>query len=207
MSKVEWDRVPVVITFAERLRVVETYGFAGSQGQTVLEGQRLLPRGRPSDTVFLFMHPATTLNMLPMPAALADAGLHVLCAGSRYARNDSALIMEKVVYDLGQYVRHAREVLGYYKVVLVGWSGGGSLSLFYQAQAEQPTITATPAGDPCDLTQAGLQPADGIVFIAVGITRNRFAFFAPRTRMDSDFRLAPDQIRVVEREGYCRSKP
>ena len=95
--------------------------------------------------------------------------------------------MEKVVYDLGQYVRHAREVLGYYKVVLVGWSGGGSLSLFYQAQAEQPTITATPAGDPCDLTQAGLQPADGIVFIAVGITRNRFAFFAPRTRMDFGF--------------------
>jgi pimeloyl-ACP methyl ester carboxylesterase len=169
--RVEWDRVPVVITFAERLRIVETYGFAGSQGQTVLEGQRLLPRGRPSDTVFLFMHPATTLNMLPMPAALADAGLHVLCAGSRYAKNDSALIMEKVCYDLGQYVRHAREELGYRKVVLVGWSGGGSLSLFYQAQAEHPTVTTTPAGDPYDLTQAALQPADGIVFIAAHLSR------------------------------------
>jgi pimeloyl-ACP methyl ester carboxylesterase len=171
MQKAEWDRVPVVITFAERLRMVETYGFAGSQGQTVLEGQRLVPRGVPSDTVFLFMHPATTLNMLPMPTALADAGLHVLCAGSRYAKNDSALIMEKVVYDLGQYVRHAREVLGYRKVVLVGWSGGGSLSLFYQAQAEHPTIAATPAGDPYDLTQAGLQPADGIIFIAAHLSR------------------------------------
>jgi pimeloyl-ACP methyl ester carboxylesterase len=171
MQKAEWDRVPVVITFAERLRMVETYGFAGSQGQTVLEGQRLVPRGAPSDTVFLFMHPATTLNMLPMPAALADAGLHVLCAGSRYAKNDSALIMEKVVYDLGQYVRHARDALGYRKVVLVGWSGGGSLSLFYQAQAEHPTITATPAGDPYDLTQAGLQPADGIIFIAAHLSR------------------------------------
>ena len=171
MTKVEWDRVPVVITFAERLRMVETYGFAGSQGQTVLEGQRLLPRGRPSDTVFLFMHPASTLNMLPMPAALADAGLHVLCAGSRYAKNDSALIMEKVCYDLGQYVRHAREELGYRKVVLVGWSGGGSLSLFYQAQAEHPTVTTTPAGDPYDLTQAALQPADGIVFIAAHLSR------------------------------------
>jgi pimeloyl-ACP methyl ester carboxylesterase len=169
--KVEWDRVPVVITFAERLRMVETYGFAGSQGQTVLEGQRLLPRGRLSDTVFLFMHPATTLNMLPMPAALADAGLHVLCAGSRYAKNDSALIMEKVCYDLGQYVRHAREELGYRKVVLVGWSGGGSLSLFYQAQAEHPTITRTPAGDPYDLTQAVLQPVDGIIFIAAHLSR------------------------------------
>ena len=150
-----WDRIPVVISFAEAKQMVETYGFAGSQGRTVLEGQRLVPR-RPSDTVYVFMHPATTLHLLPMPGALADAGLHVLCAGSRYAKNDSALIMEKVVYDLGMYIRHAREQLGYRKVVLVGWSGGGSLSLFYQAQAEQPTITHTPAGDPYDLTQAGL---------------------------------------------------
>ena len=171
MPNAQWDRVPVVITFSERARMVETYGFAGSQGQTVLEGQRLLPRDRPSDTVFLFMHPATTLNMLPMPAALANAGLHVMCCGSRYAKNDSALIMEKVVHDLGAYVRHARETLGYRKIVLVGWSGGGSLSLFYQAQAEKPTITQTPAGDSYDLTEAGLLRADGIIFIAAHLSR------------------------------------
>jgi pimeloyl-ACP methyl ester carboxylesterase len=69
------------------------------------------------------------------------------------------------------YIRHAREELGYRKVVLVGWSGGGSLSLFYQAQAEQPTITHTPAGDPYDLTQAGLSPADGVIFIAAHLSR------------------------------------
>jgi pimeloyl-ACP methyl ester carboxylesterase len=166
-----WDRVPIVISFAEAKQMVETYGFAGSQGQTVLEGQRLLPRDRPSDTVFLFMHPASTLQLLPMPTALADAGLHVLCASSRYAKNDSALIMEKVAYDLGAYIRHAREALGYRKVVLVGWSGGGSLSLFYQGQAEHPTITHTPAGDPYDLTKANLSPADGIVFIAAHLSR------------------------------------
>ncbi|HEV2573475.1 alpha/beta hydrolase [Methylocella sp. CPCC 101449] len=171
MTKIEWDRIPIVISFAETVRMVETYGFVGSQGITVLEGQRLVPRNRPSDTVFLFMHPATTLNLLPMPTALADSGLHVMCCGSRYAKNDSALIMEKVVYDLGQYVRHAREVLGYRKVVLVGWSGGGSLSLFYQAQAEAPTITHTPAGDPYDLTTANLQPADGVIFIAAHLSR------------------------------------
>jgi pimeloyl-ACP methyl ester carboxylesterase len=170
-TSAEWDRIPVTISFAEAKQMVETYGFAGSQGVTVLEGQRLVPRGRPSDTVYLFMHPATTLHLLPMPAALANAGLHVLCCGSRYAKNDSALIMEKVAYDLGVYVRHAREQLGYRKVVLVGWSGGGSLSLFYQSQAESPTITQTPAGDPYDLTQANLTPADGIVFIAAHLSR------------------------------------
>jgi len=170
-SKSEWDRIPVVISFAEAKQMVETYGFAGTQGVTVLEGQRLVPRNRPSDTVFLFMHPATTLQLLPMPSALANAGLHVLCAGSRYAKNDSALIMEKVAYDMGAYIRHAREELAYRKVVLVGWSGGGSLSLFYQGQAENPTITHTPAGDPYDLTQAKLTAADGIIFIAAHLSR------------------------------------
>jgi len=166
-----WDRVAVVLAFSETVKMTETYGFGGSQGQTVLEGQRLVPRDRPSDTVFVFMHPASTLQLLPMPTALAAAGYHVLCCGSRYAKNDSALIMEKVVYDLGAYIRYARDELKYRTVVLVGWSGGGSLALFYQAQSEKATITQTPAGDPYDLTVAGLPQADGIVFIAAHLSR------------------------------------
>lgn len=166
-----FDRIPVIVSFAEQLKMTETYGFSGSQGKTFLEGQRLVPRGKPSDTLYLFMHPASTLQLLPMPTALANAGMHVLCAGSRYAKNDSPLILEKVVYDLGQYIRHAKEQLGYRKVILVGWSGGGSLSLFYEAQAEQPSITHTPAGDPYDLTAADLPRADGLIFIAAHLSR------------------------------------
>ena len=171
MTQPAFDRIPVIISFAEKLGLVATYGFSGSQGQTVLEGQRLVPRDKPSDTVFIFMHPSSTLHLLPMPTALASSGLHVLCAGSRYAKNDSALIMEKVVHDLGQYITHAKEALGYKKVILVGWSGGGSLSLFYQAEAEKPTITHTAAGDPYDLTAASLPRADGVIFIAAHLSR------------------------------------
>jgi pimeloyl-ACP methyl ester carboxylesterase len=171
MPEVEWTRIPVILSFSQALKMVETYGFTGSQGLVVLEGQLLKPKDRPSDTVYLFMHPSSTLQMLPMPAALASAGLHVLCAASRYPKNDSALIMEKVALDLGAYIRHCREALGYRKVVLVGWSGGGSLSLFYQAQAEHSTLTHTPAGDAVDLTAAGLPRADGIVFIAAHLSR------------------------------------
>ena len=106
-SPAKFDRIPVIVSFAEQVKMTETYGFAGSQGKTFLEGQRFVPRDaagqvRASETLFVFMHPASTLQLLPMPVALAEAGLHVLCAGSRYAKNDSALIMEKVVYDLGQ---------------------------------------------------------------------------------------------------------
>ena len=167
----EFDRLPVILKFAERSRFVETYGFTGSQGMTVLEGQLLRPKDRPANTLYIFMHPSTTLQVLPMPAALANAGLHVLCAASRYPKNDSALIMEKVVLDMGAWVRWGREQGGYRKIVLVGWSGGGSLSLFYQAQAESPSITQTPAGDEVDLVAAKLAPADGIIFIAAHLSR------------------------------------
>jgi dienelactone hydrolase len=106
-----------------------------------------------------------------MPRALAQRGLHVLCAGNRYARNDTPLIMEKVAVDLGAYLRHAREVWGYEKIVLCGWSGGGPLALFYQSQAQHPTVTATPAGEPYDLTTAGLVPADAVIFQAANMSR------------------------------------
>ena len=174
MSRVyDIRREPVIVAFKESAAFTETYGFVGSQGTVFLEGQRIVPDGRDSDTVLLFMHPASTLNLMPLPVALAKAGRHVLCCGSRYAKNDTALIMEKVAADLGAYVRYAREVLGYKRVVLAGWSGGGSLATFYQSQAEHPTITETPAGDPYDLTGLDLQPADALMFVAAHTGRAR----------------------------------
>jgi hypothetical protein len=40
------------------------------------------------------MHPSSTLQLMPMPAARADAGMAVICAASRYPKDDRALIME-----------------------------------------------------------------------------------------------------------------
>ena len=170
ITKANWKRTALVVTFPDSTKAKEVYGFAGNSGLVNLEGQ-LLSGQQPSKTLFVFMHPTSTLQLLPMPTALADEGYHVLCAASRYARNDSALIMEKVALDLGAWLRYARNELRYEKIVLVGWSGGGSLSLFYQAQAETPTITLTPAGDPVDLTSAGLEKADGVIFIAAHLSR------------------------------------
>ena len=169
----EIERLPIIVSFEERAAFSETYGFSGSQGVVFLEGQRVVPKMKPSDTVIIFMHPASTLNLMPLPVGMAQAGHHVLCAASRYAKNDTALIMEKVVADLGAYIRHAREVLGYKNIVLGGWSGGGSLAAFYQSEAENPTIASTPAGDAYDLTKADLQPADALMLIAAHIGRAR----------------------------------
>ena len=161
----------VHIAYAENAAFTETYGFAGNQGMVNLEGIRMRPKGHASATLLIYMHPASTLQLLPVPRAAVQQGAHVLCAASRYAKNDTALILEKVLLDLGAYVRHAREVWGYRKVVLVGWSGGGSLALFYQAEAERPTITHTSAGDSVDLTRVGLSPVDAVIFQSAHISR------------------------------------
>jgi len=163
----EW----VHVQYPESAKFTEVYGFSGSQGMVNCEGLRFVPKGRPSKTLAVYMHPSSTLQLLPMPPAMARAGVHVLCAGSRFAKNDTPLIMEKVALDLGAYLRHAKEKWGYRKIVLCGWSGGGSLALFYQAQAEKPTLKQTPAGDPIDLSN--LIAADAMIFQAAHLSRAR----------------------------------
>ena|SRR5206468_3367473 len=192
------------IQYEERSAFVETYGFAGNQGAVNLEGILIRPKGLPSDTLMIFMHPTSTLQLLPVPRAAALHGAHVLCAASRYAKNDAALIMEKVLLDLGAYVRHAKDELGYRKIVIVGWSGGGSLALFYQSQAENPTITTTPAGDPVDIKSAGLIPADALIFQAAHISRAQLLLESidPSVRQEND----PDD-RISELDIYDPANP
>ncbi len=165
----DYTREPFLVVFKEEQPIKETY--AGEIGTVVIEGQRLRPAGVDSKSVVVFMHPIGGTQYLPLPTALARAGIHVISCNSRYPRNDTALIMEKVALDLAACIRHAREKFGYERVILGGWSGGGSLSMFYQAQAEHPTVTSTPAGDPPDLTRATLQKADGVMLLAAHTSR------------------------------------
>jgi pimeloyl-ACP methyl ester carboxylesterase len=165
------DRRAFGIGYEERAAFKDTYG--GMEGMVFLECYQLVPRGLPSDTALVFSHPIGGGGYLPMVSELARCGNHVLYANSRYRGNDSALIMEKVVLDLAAAVRHARERLGYERVVLGGWSGGGALSLFYQQQAVHPTVHATPAGDPPDLTIEELHPADALLLLAAHPSRHQ----------------------------------
>lgn len=165
-----YQRIPYLVVFDDRAAFKDTY--AGEIGRIALEAQLLKPDA-PSDTVVVMMHPIGGGAYLPLPAALARAGVPVIVCSSRYRGTDVALIMEKVILDLGACIRDARERLGYRRVVLGGWSGGGGLSLAYQAEAEAPRITHTPAGDPLDLTAAGLIPADGVMLLAAHLSRNR----------------------------------
>ena len=149
----KYERIPYLVAFPNNSGVRDVYG--GLAEIVVLESYLLKPEAD-SDTVLVFMHPIGGGAYLPMVNALARAGHHVIYANSRFRGTDSALIMEKVVEDLGAVIADAKTRLGYSKVVLAGWSGGGSLSLYYQQQA--------PGLD--------LQSADGIMLLAAHISRH-----------------------------------
>jgi dienelactone hydrolase len=167
----EVERRAYGIGYREQAAFKDTYG--GVEGMVFIECHQLIPAGVASDTVIVFSHPVGGGAYLPMVTELARQGNHVIYANSRYRGNDSALIMEKVVLDLAAAIRHARERLGYARIVLGGWSGGGALSLFYQQQATAPSVRATPAGDPPDLTAEELIPADGVLLLAAHPSRHQ----------------------------------
>lgn len=165
----KYQRIPFLVTFADSSTVRDTYGGTGEI--VALEGHLLRP-STPSATVIVFMHPIGGGAYLPMTTSLARAGQHVAYCNSRYRGVDAALVMEKVVEDLGACIRELTTTYGYERVVLAGWSGGGALSMYYQQQAERPTVTSTPAGDPPDLTALGLRPADAVMLLAAHVSRH-----------------------------------
>jgi alpha-beta hydrolase superfamily lysophospholipase len=124
-----------------------------------------LHRGsRPSKTVVVVVHPSSNFLGHYLLAPLAARGVDAVGLTTRYIGNDSSLIIENCVLDIGAAVSYLRE-RGYERIVLLGNSGGGGLIAMYQSQAESPTITATPAGDPPDLTRACLPAADALLAV------------------------------------------
>lgn len=163
------SREPYAVVYAEKSDFKDVYGGAG--GMVFVECMRIAPTGSSARRAIIFSHPIGGGAFLPLVSALARAGHHIIYVNPRYRGNDTALIMEKCVADLGAAIRDARTRFGYEEVVLGGWSGGGSLSLFYQDQAENPTITHLPGGDAYDLSALNLIPADGIMLLAAHISR------------------------------------
>lgn len=162
-------REPYGVTYREESGFKDVYGGAG--GIVFTENMRIYAEGSQSSRAIVFTHPIGGGAFLPLVTALSHAGHHVIYCNPRYRGNDTALIMEKCVADLGACLKDARKRFGYESFILGGWSGGGSMSLFYQDQAERPTITHTPAGDTYNLAGMALPPVDGIMLLAAHISR------------------------------------
>jgi pimeloyl-ACP methyl ester carboxylesterase len=138
---------------------VEIYSGVARLARTVWASE-VKAAGSTPTTALVWCHP--TANFLGHYAlgGLAERGFGGIGLTTRYVGNDTSLIMENCLLDMGSMVAHLRD-RGYEKVILIGNSGGASIVPYYQAQAVSPSVTAPPGGGP-DLTTAGLIPADAV---------------------------------------------
>lgn len=127
------------------------------------------PKGQRPNTALLAMHPRgdNSYHFTLTPAA--ERGMVGIGVAGRYVYNRAKIIHEELVLDIAAAIRYLREDLGVRYVILIGHSGGGSLTSLYQAQAgtEPPhRLTTTAAGDPLDLNDNDLPQADGLITMA-----------------------------------------
>jgi pimeloyl-ACP methyl ester carboxylesterase len=118
-----------------------------------------------TDTVFVFFHPSSNFINHYALAPTASTGVDAVGVVTRYVGNDTQVILENCLADIGSVIHHLRETEGYRKVVLVGNSGGGGPAAYYQSQAEKPTVRDAPGGGGIDLTRATLPPADAVILL------------------------------------------
>jgi pimeloyl-ACP methyl ester carboxylesterase len=126
---------------------------------------KIADEGCAKDVAFVIMHPAVSFLHHYVQEPLRARGRAMLTLTSRHLNNDSNLLMERLIQDVGGGVRYLREA-GYEKVVLVGNSGGGPVMSLYQSQAENLTIETTPDGRPFDIIPEDLPPADAVVLLS-----------------------------------------
>jgi pimeloyl-ACP methyl ester carboxylesterase len=119
----------------------------------------------PKKIAAIVMHPTSNFMGHYLIGPLAERGICCLGLNSRYMGNDTLLLMERAIQDLGAGVQYLRAA-GYEKVVLIGNSGGAALASFYQAQAERLTAHHFADGDPTQLHPDDLPPVDGIALCA-----------------------------------------
>ncbi|NML47474.1 alpha/beta hydrolase [Ramlibacter sp. G-1-2-2] len=123
------------------------------------------PKGGGRDLAFIVFHPTSNFHGHYLVEPLSRLGAGVLALNTRYVGNDSMLIMERAIQDVGAGMRFLREQ-GYKRIIMIGNSGGGSLAAFYQEQATRVTVTSTPDGRPFDMASDPLHPADALALVA-----------------------------------------
>lgn len=150
----------------------------------------------------IVIHPTSNFMGHYLLEPLARRGVAALGLNTRYAGNDSVLILERVIQDLGAGVQWLKS-RGFERVLLIGNSGGGALVSMYQAQAEHLDIATTAAGDPIDLTPADLPPAQGILLCAAHLGRSRLmkTWIDPSVIDESDVMAADPALDMFNPEN------
>ena len=141
-----------------------------------LNGILYRPPTTDPDTVLLVMHPRADFTRHYLAPHLVSAGYAFMGSTSRYLNHDADALHERLLLDVAGTVTHLRNA-GFKHVILLGNSGGGSLSAFYLQQAAKAPaarLTHSPAGDAVPLAKFDLPMADGLILLAAHLGEGQF---------------------------------
>jgi pimeloyl-ACP methyl ester carboxylesterase len=133
------------------------------------------PNHEPRTAVYL-MHPRGEFTRHYVVPGLTARGYAVFGHNSRYLNNDTDMVHERLLFDLAAGMRFLME-RGYELIILLGYSGGGSLLGFYESQASRPPaerLTSTPGGERIDLTSELMPEGDAYIAVAAHLGEGRF---------------------------------
>jgi pimeloyl-ACP methyl ester carboxylesterase len=133
-----------------------------------VKGALYKPDGGPAPHVaVLLIH--RTSNFLAHPATreLSKRGFMVLAMNPRSDNNEAAVSFEANALDIKSGVEFLRRQPGITRLVLLGHSGGGPATSFYEAVAEKGSSYCRGVNKlvECDSTLDGLQKADGLILL------------------------------------------
>jgi pimeloyl-ACP methyl ester carboxylesterase len=123
--------------------------------------------GAPPRAAFLVVHRTSNFLNLIANRELSRRGFMVLGMNPRSDNNEAAVNFEEIALDIKQGIEFLKKQPGIQRVVLIGHSGGGPSTSFYQAVAEKgPSYCQGPNKlTQCSNDLAGLPAADAIVLL------------------------------------------
>jgi len=129
------------------------------------KGALYAPDSGPAPTVaFLAIHRTSNFMNMISTRELARRGFMVLGMNPRSDNNEAIVNFEDIALDIKQGVEFLRRQPGISRVILIGFSGGGPSTTFYQATAEKGLLLpgaeqARPVQQRLGGSTAGRRPA------------------------------------------------
>ena len=118
------------------------------------------PTGQQSNasTALVVAHQIPVSEEVPC-LEMAQLGFTIVCT------QETGATWDQLARGIGYGVSYARSLAGIKHVVLLGWSGGGSMVAYYENVAENGTSVCRGSArlDPCGHSLADLPQADGVV--------------------------------------------
>jgi pimeloyl-ACP methyl ester carboxylesterase len=132
------------------------------------KGALYVPDGNAAPTIaFLTIHRTSNFMSVIATRELARRGFMVLGMNPRSDNNEASVNFENVALDIRQGIDFLRRQPGIQKVILIGFSGGGPATTFYQATAEKGLsyCNAQNKLTKCSDAFAELPKADGLLLL------------------------------------------